>query len=473
MKLKTIVASLVTLGLSGSVLAAQAMMLDTSYQTDVMRDQVNKVEMVLNQNQPGGFDQACGWTCRINISGWMNTDAYLASRPPILWTVNPNFIPQLPIHPRSAIPNPIIKSVSNQTSDLFLNNANLFVDARVNNWVTAAMSVVYTSFTSLGTAGAYGSPNSNILYQPRNTLTIDTAYATVGNFQASPFYFRVGKEYVPFGQYDPYGFVVADNPTQLVTQINAPVVQLGFVIPNGFYGSVYTFAGNPKLSDKGTVHRIQNGGVDLGYEINLFDSKINVDAGYIANIADSNSLSVYYLNSVLEGATIPGLPNQKTPAWDLNAEVTFGPFDANGHYVAMTRSLMSPIFLSGNSGPGLPVLTRPTSLGKPTIWGLEAGWTFPVMAHQSRVAIGYQGATHLVAFYPKYRYYADYMVNFAKWFDLGVAVFQDRDYALGEAAVRKTTLSRPLAPPPGSIIFGGGTGLKATGGQLRASIKFA
>ena len=62
------------------------------------------------------------------------------------------------------------------------------------------------------------------------------------------------------------------------------------------------------------------------------------------------------------------------------------------------------------------------------------------------------------------------MVNFAKWFDLGVAVFQDRDYSLGEGAVTKT--SRNL-PAPGSIIFGGGTGLKATGGQLRASIKFA
>ena len=34
MKLKTIVASLVALGLSGSVLTAQAMMLDTSYQMD-------------------------------------------------------------------------------------------------------------------------------------------------------------------------------------------------------------------------------------------------------------------------------------------------------------------------------------------------------------------------------------------------------------------------------------------------------
>jgi hypothetical protein len=179
MKLKTIVASLLTLGLSGSILSAQAMMMDTSYQMDVMRDQVNKVDMVLNQNQPGGFDQPCGWTCRINISGWMNTDVYLASRPPIFWTVNPNFNASLPIYPGSVIPNSIILPVRNQASDLFLNNANLFVDARVNNWVTAAMSVVYTSFTNIATTGAYAIPNSNFLFQPRNTLTIDTTLGSV------------------------------------------------------------------------------------------------------------------------------------------------------------------------------------------------------------------------------------------------------------------------------------------------------
>ncbi|MGA7537084.1 MAG: hypothetical protein WBV88_07130, partial [Candidatus Rickettsiella isopodorum] len=62
MKLKAIVASLVTLGLSGPVLAMQPYRMDTSYQMDVMRYQVNKLDMILDRNQPGGFDQPCGWT---------------------------------------------------------------------------------------------------------------------------------------------------------------------------------------------------------------------------------------------------------------------------------------------------------------------------------------------------------------------------------------------------------------------------
>lgn len=472
MKLKAIVASLVTLGLSGPALAMQyPYLIDTNYQSDVMRDRVDKLDLILNQNQPGGFDQPCGWTCRINLSGWMNTDAYIANRPPVFWQFNPNHRSDLPINP---VTNPLILPTTGRASDLILNNANLFVDARVNNWVTANMSVVYTSLMGIpGSTGAYQIANSYFVYHPVNRTIIDTAYATIGNFQVSPVYLRIGKAYTPFGQYAPYAFVQSENPTQLFTEITQPIAQLGFIAPNGFYGSAYTFAGNPKISDGGSTRRIQNGGVDLGWGYKWCGNRVNLDAGFIGNIADSNFLSSYYLNSLVEGTAVPGLPNQKVPAWDVNADVNFGPFDANGHYIATTRSLANPFFLSGNSYLNQPILTNPPAfLGKPKVWGVEAGFTFPVCAHQSRVAIGYQHTTHLATFLPKRRIYADYMVNFAKWFDMGIAVFQDKDYGTGEGAITGDlgigqTTRIPVVAHPGA------TGNKATVGQLRASIKFA
>ena len=462
MKLKTIAASLVALGLSTPVLAAPYYM-DTSYQLDVMRDQMNKFDMVLDQNQPGGFDQPCGWTCRINLSGWINTDAYLANRPPVFFDFNPAFNPADAVGPANLRLTP----TNGRASDLVLNNANLFVDARVNNWVTAMMSLVYSSLAGVaGSTGAYNIANSLFVYHPLNTTNLDTAYATIGNFQASPIYFRVGKAYVPFGQYDPYAFVQSENPTQLFTEINKPLAQLGFILPGGLYGSAYTFAGNPKLSDGGSTRRIQNGGVDLGYGWKMWNSKINVDAGWLANIADSNFLSSYYLNSIMEGTSVPGLPNKKVPAWDVNADLTFGPFDINGHYISTTRSLANPVFLSGFTPStvtgGQPV--EPGFLGKPNVWGLEAGLTFPVKAHQSRVALGWQKTTHLATFLPKKRIYIDYLVNMAKWFDMGIAVVQDRDYSAGEGSIFDTT---------GALVHSGATNSKSTFGQLRASIKFA
>jgi hypothetical protein len=475
MKLKAIVASLVTLGLSGPVLAMQPYMMDPSFQRDVMRYQVNKIDMILDRNQPGGFDQPCGWTCRINVSGWMNTDVYLANDPPVFWRFNPGFNSSAAINPAANPPNVLITPTSGRASDLLLNNANLFVDARVNNWVTANMSVVYSSLSPVpGSTGPYQIANSLLVYHPLNRTAIDTAYATIGNFTTSPIYFRVGKEYIPFDSYDPYGFVTQENPTQLLSEITAPAAQLGFVAPMGLYGSLYTLAGKPTISDGGSIRRIRNGGVDLGWTHKWCGgSKFNVDAGYIANIEDSNFLSSYYFNSLVEGTVVPGLPNTKVPAWNVNAEITVGPFDANGHYIETTRSLPDPFFLSGNSAYGFTVLNPPPAeLGKPKVWGLEAGLTFPVMAHQSRVAIGYQHTTHLATLLPQRRIYADYMVNFAKWFDVGLAVFQDRDYSSGENAI-VVPGTTGTAAVPSRTVHPGATGNKATTGQLRFSIKFA
>jgi len=459
MKLKTIVASLVALGLSGPILAAQPYYMDTSYQLDVMRDEMNKVDMILDRNQPGGFDQPCGWTCRINLSGWINTDAYLGNQPPVFLIDNPKFS-ATSTAPQPSITNfPLIPS-NGRASDLVLNNANLFVDTRINNWVSAMMSLVYTSLTPLPrSTGPYAIPNSLFVQHPVNRTNLDTAYMTIGNFQATPVYLRVGKAYVPFGQSDPYSFVQSDNPTQLFTVTNQTVAQLGFVLPNGFHGAAYTFPGNPRLSDLGSTRRIQNGGVDLGFDWMLPVGKINFDAGYIANIADSNYLSSYYLNQSIELTLQPGLPNRKTPAWNFNTDMTFGPFDINASYISTTRRLPYPLGLAVFSPLGQIPYSK-----KPIVWGVETGLTFPVATHQSRVALGWQQTTHLPTLLPRKRLYIDYLVNFAKWFDVGVAVIQNRDYNVGEGAISSAT---------GNIVSLGATNNKSTFGQLRASIKFA
>lgn len=467
MRFNLLVVSLCALGISSSTWAAEEISARDSFQRDVMREQMNKIDWILDKNQPGGFDQPCGWTCRINVSGWINVDAYLGNRPPVFLALNPETDIFAPV---TLAAFPILLPTSGRASDLLLNNANLFVDARVNNWVTANTSFVYSSLTGIrGSQGAYAVPNSLFVYQPVSsgaiTRAIDTAYATIGNLQVSPIYFRVGKEYVPFDRYQPYSFVTSENPTQLFTEINAPTAQLGFII-NGFYGSLYTFAGNPKLSDGSSTRRIQNGGIDLGYGYNGYNNKFNINAGYIANITDSNFLSAYYTNPIIELSAnlLSGLPNQKAPAYNVNAEVQFGPFDANGHYVATTRDfrkpvlLATPIVLPASIIPGL-------TFKKPKLWGVEVGVTFPVIAHQSRLALGYQRTTQLGGILPNQRFYVDYMLNLAKWFDLGIAVFQDRDFSLDEDQVVLGRVSR--------VTIAQSSGGKSTVGQLRASIKFA
>jgi hypothetical protein len=462
MRFKVVFFSLLALGISCPALAAGIYAKDIAYEQEIMRAEVNEMDWLLGRNQPGGFDQPCGWVCRINVSGWMNTDAYIASSPPVFLVTNPLFNYPFNNLPPQAGPTRI--ATSGRASDLILSNANLFIDTRVNNWMKANMSFVYTSLSGVaGAQGAYEIPNSFLIYRPISRAKLDTAYVTLQHFNVSPVYLRVGKEYVPFGHYDPYSFVSSENPTQLLSEINATTAQFGFTMPSGLYGSVYTFAGQPRLADGGSTRRIQNGGVNLGYTYSDCISSFNIDGGYIGSITDTNFLSSYYTNTNIEFAVnnVPGLPNQKAPAYNVSADFQWGPLDFNGHYIATTRSFRKPLFLAfPEQVANISVLT----FQKPKLWGFELGLTFPAIAKQTRLAIGYQATKHLAGILPSKRIYVDYLMNISQWFDVGVAIFQNKDYSFGEDQLIGTN-DRVLAL--------GGTGNKSTVGQIRASIKFA
>lgn len=465
MRRRMLVATLFILITNKLAWAANNVVMNAAYQ-EVVREQTNFSDWLSGQNQPGGFDQPCGWVCRIDISGWINTDAYIASSPPVFSTLNPLFtFPFLNLPLNST---PFLVPNSGRASDLLLNNANLFINARVNNWVTANASFIYTSLTGVnGSQGAYQIANSLFVYQPVSETKIDTAYATIQHFNVSPLYLRIGKEYIPFDHYDPYAFVTSENPTQLFSQTNATSVQLGFTFPMGLYGSIYTFAGFPRLNEEGSTRRIQNGGVNLGYTTNdCLGNNFTIDAGYLDNITDSDFLSSYYTNTNIEFAVDnnPGIQNQKAPAYNVNAAMQWGPFDANAHYVATTRSFWKPNLLAFPMTVSDSFVSALT-FKKPKLWGIEIGFTFPIIFHQSRLAVGYQGTKQLVGLLPMKRLYIDYMMNISQWFDIGVALFQDKDYALGKESV--------FFPPNDTLVLPGGTGNKSTVGQLRASVKFA
>lgn len=464
MRLKVVIFSLLALGISRPGLAASIYDKDSAYEQEIMRAQVNEMNWLLGRNQPGGFDQPCGWICRINVSGWMNTDAYITNTPPVFSVTNPLFNYPFDNLPPQAVPARI--NTSGRASDLILNNANLFIDTRVNNWMKANMSLVYTSLSAAaGAQGVYEIPNSFLIYRPISRTNLDTAYATLQHFNVSPVYLRIGKEYVPFGQYDPYSFVTSENPTQLLSEINATTAQLGFTMPSGLYGSVYTFAGRPRLADGGSTRRIQNGGVNLGYTYSDCISSFTIDGGYIGSITDTDFLSSAYTNTNVEFAVnnVPGLPNQKAPAYNLNAELQWGPLDFNGHYIGTTRDFRKPLFIA------FPIPFTPGSLSvltfkKPKLWGLELGLTFPAIAKQTRLAIGYQATKHLAGILPAKRIYVDYLMNISQWFDVGVAIFQNKDYSFGEGQ---------LVGINGVVVNNGASGNKSTVGQIRASVKFA
>ncbi len=87
-----------------------------------------------------------------------------------------------------------------------------------------------------------------------------------------------------------------------------------------------------------------------------------------------------------------------------------------------------------------------------------------MVAHHSRVALGWQQTTHLATFLPTKRFYIDYLVNFAKWFDMGFALIQDRDYYEGEGAICSDGRSTPNDFNQDVLVHQGASGHKSTFG---------
>lgn len=461
MKLKPIVASLMLLGLTAPAFAdAPAYSAgNNSSQIDAMQAQLNQMQAIINQNSAGGFQSQCpDWVNRITVSGMLNVDAYFSNR-------TPNFGAD-PAGSDDTIFPAGDELSHGHTNNIDVNNANLFVDADVNCWTKVHFNILNTSNASLAITPWLRNVNA----------TFDEAYVTIGDFAVEPFYFRAGREYVPFGVYNRYPMV--ENPTQMLSETRAVAAQAGFVTPIGVYGSAYTFRGDPRFEDLNTDPfapvqndrpRIQNYGADLGFAYcnPCADWDTKLDAGWIRNMTDVNYIS-NGLPEALEFAdedTFAGhsFDDDRVNGLALSADFGVAQFDAELRYVKALQAFDVPTIASFDLDGSDPV-----DGAKPAAWGAEVGYTFAVFCHSSRVDIGYQGtkdsSSNVFVFapgvsvnsvggfgMPKSRYYVGYSVNVSKWTDVSFEVYRDRDYSEDDQ----------------------GTGRRATTGAVQLGVKFA
>lgn len=204
----------------------------------VVMQPVNQYErqehfMVVNnaQSPVSTFD----WANRFHFSGEVNVDFRYA---------NPG--------PLGIVPHPLFRSNSSAYG-LNVNNVNLYVDVDVNRCVAAHVGIAYvadgvnlydlglnTSLDAEDFADAIRSDKHAVWSSGR--LGLDEAYITIRDFAESSFYFRAGKMYVSFG-YNPDPYPLSYSYTQLLTQTRATAAELGFASCGGFYGSLFVLDG--------------------------------------------------------------------------------------------------------------------------------------------------------------------------------------------------------------------------------------
>jgi hypothetical protein len=429
MKLKPVVASLFVLGLvSGSAFAAG----NQKPVQQAIVDGNSVISPVCSDN----------WFNRISIGGigtfqaaWGNTD-----------------------FPGSLMPTP-------HSTDLYVNNFNLLMNAVLNSWTKATLNLAYIGYPDYdydytGKEGVSHPLDS--WYAERwqsNRIIADEAYVTFSNFNKTPFYFQVGKKYIPFGVYsDPYNFILTPM-TQQMTQNNQTAAVLGFATDFGFYGNVYAFRGNSQPDDADSGF-IRNFGAELGYygslgQFDIKDAHYNLNVGIIRAIQDGDywlKLQPYFMSysgrSYFENSDpIAGL--------SVHGDLTWKQLSVYANFVTVLKNVVPSDDLSFFH------ISDPNYNSK--IWAADvnADYAFDTWCHRSKVGLSYQftgngqvvGSAGIVTF-PKTRIQADYKVNLLKNVDFDVAVAHNTSFDYLHYSFTDHVMYSPVGSETSNVVVG-------------------
>lgn len=459
MRLKPIVASMFVLTMGGTSLA-YADNTNTQAQLDAMKANVAKLQAIVEQNNPGGFVQPDGWWNRISISGQANIDGIASTKSNWIGVSESaeGDITTTDSGRPASTQNPFAGKSSNQFA---VDTANLYVDANASDYTRAHFDI------------AYQTSNNATHYYNVNQPTLNEAYAVLGNFNKYPFYLMAGRQNVQFGDYQVYPMVYPF--TQLLSQTKATAATIGFIdAGTGIYASAYGFHGlNPNTAATNVARsRVEAFGAKLGIKNSFCNWGYGVSVDYLNNmanvnyvqttgqIADLNPPQTYVGGGNFAGSAVDAgysLSNagygNRVNGVAANIDLVGGPFDAKLRYAAALDHFSATVATGGVPRINNGVLQ--STGAKPWAYGVDLGYGFLTMQHQSSVRVAYQqsgqaagvGAEGLA----QNRYEAQYNVNVSRFTDLGFDVYYDKDYGTSQ----------------------GGTGSNATTGVLRLGVKFA
>jgi len=426
MKLKPVVASIVMLGLMAPALAKSSMA---------------SQQAVLDQNSVISPVSCKGWFNRITIGGKASIVGALGSHSPAgMFQLN------------------------NASSDLYINNANLFFNATLSSWSKATLNLAYIGapnpFHNEVVKGS-GSSASDVGVGNRDinhTIVADEAYVTIGNFKKNPFYLVFGKKYIPFGDYaDPYTPYGMMSPAQMLSQVNAVSAIAGVSSDFGLYASLFGFRGESSPLGSSAMN-IRNYGGKIGYydtlsQFNIPNTHMNLAVSYIHNLWDGQVFSPnadprhQWFETVTSGgrfkvnhphgfnkvAVTPG-ESQIEPAGGISVhgDVAYRDFSMSANYTSAMTDMISD---------SSEFVTKGSNRSR--FWGADVNfdYAFKTFARNSSLGAGAQfsgngawmgdnalGITDWVRIIPRWRVVGEYKVNLFKNTDLSLVATHGKSY---------------------------------------------
>lgn len=431
MRLKRIIAAMLLIGVSSSAWAALASNANSDVQHDAMNARVSRVDGLLNQNQGGaGLGAALmqNWFNSVTISGVLNVDAIASNR-----SVTDDFFYGPHRLNVFYLPYRAVNMYNNDdTGNTFrLADANVLLDMTFNCWASAHLGV---NFRALSNADADTEIlDHSLIISDFDLPIVDEVYITLMN-ENSPFYGRFGRQYLTFGDYNIYETV--PTLTQLLSETNQMAIVAGYNDPSTFGVNIYAFNG---LDHDGAHFRdsdrtvVRNFGVSLSFgDVDTLGYKVGV--GYLDNMADV----AYIANQTQNWFDYEGYTD-RVHALSANAAFKSGFFDANVKYVAALDDFnVNDIAhdLSNTQGA--------------SPWALSAGvgYAFNAMQWPARFGVSYQQSGDAASIgtqgMPERRYQAEFNIGVARNANVGITLFNDRDYDINEGGSGKNSFTGVL-----------------------------
>lgn len=300
------------------------------------------------------------------------------------------------------------------TSYFGLATANLNLDSHLGSWVRLHVGGLYTNGNSPAIRNFRPARPAN------HQVNLEDAYATLANFQKTPFYLKAGQMFTPFGRYQRYP--VTQSLTQILTQTDLPAVQAGYVSQMGIFASVYGLSGEHKFNHNNS-DGLTNYGATVGYQNFRTGVDYDVGVGYLNNLSDVDAMrSVAQLTHGYV-KSVPGV--------SAYGDIYAGPFGFGARYMTATTRF-SPVnyaYFNGNINLG----------AKPYAADFDASFKFDTRGHHSMFDVFYQltgQASNLaplvngdnITRLAVYRYGASYAVKIIKDLAFTVQWYQDKNY---------------------------------------------
>jgi hypothetical protein len=283
-----------------------------------------------------------------------------------------------------------------EASDIIAHTVALGLTARVHEWSTARLSLLY----------------EERLQGVLTPLETDEAFITLGNSAVAPVYLAMGQMYVPFGRFE--SNLVSYPLTYEMAITRKQAIQLGFKSAS-VYGSVYGFNGD-------TIDHY-GGNLGLAQETDSYNYDLGV--GYINDIGASFAIT----------GVLPKYPTEYDYVDGLSAHLILNRGDISliGEYITALNEFKVDHFAFAGHG------------AKPQAWDLDAAYRINMVGKKLTLAAGYQATAEARALnLPQSRILAALSWAIDDNTTLGLEYAFDEDYGQAEGGTGESAKTATL-----------------------------